>query len=94
MIVDKLKVHHASKLETWVAGHAHAVELFHLPAHAPDHNPDEYSNDDLEQKLRQQPQPATKDEPIKNTRAVLRAIQRSPRRIQGYLRPTAVRHAA
>ena len=94
LIVDNLKVHHAAKVKTWVAAHAHEIELFYLPAYAPDHNPDEYLNNDLKQKLRQQPQPATQDELIKNTRAVLRAIQRSPRRIQGYFRPPAVRYAA
>ena len=67
----------------------HEIELFYLPAYAPDHNPDEYLNNDLKQKLRQQPQPATQDELIKNTRAVLRAIQRSPRRIQAYFKPPA-----
>ena len=94
LIVDNLKVHHASKVKKWVANHAHEIELFHLPASAPDHNPDEYLNDDLKQKLRQQPQPATQDELIENTRAVLRAIQRSPRRIQSYFTPPAVRYAA
>lgn len=94
LIVDNLKVHHATKVKTWVAGHAHEIELFYLPAYAPDHNPDEYLNNDLKQNLRQQPQPATQDELIKNTRAVLRAIQRSPRRIQAYFNPPAVRYAA
>ena len=70
------------------------IELFYLPAYAPDHNPDEYLNNDLKQKLRQRPQPASQDELIKSTRAVLRAIQRSPRRIQGYFRPSALRYAA
>ena len=94
LIVDNLKVHHASKVKAWAAAHAHEIELFYLPAYAPDHNTDEYLNNDLKQKLRQQPQPATKDELIKNTRAVLRAIQRSPRRIQAYFRPMAVRYVA
>ena len=94
LIVDNLKVHHANKVKTWVSNHTHEIELFYSPAYAPDHNPDEYLNNDLKQKLRQQSQPATKDELIKNTRAVLRAIQRSPRRIQGYFRPPAVRYAA
>jgi transposase len=84
LIVDNLKVHHASKVKTWAATHAHEIELFYLPAYAPDHNPDEYLNNDLKQKLRQQPQPATPDALIKNARAVLRTIQRSPRRIQAY----------
>jgi transposase len=94
LIVDNLKVHHAAKVKTWVAAHAHEIELFYLPAYAPDHNPDEYLNNDLKQKLRQQPQPISQEELIKNTRAVLRAIQRSPRRIQGYFTPPAVRYAA
>lgn len=94
LIVDNLKVHHAAKVKKWVAAHVHEIELFYLPAYAPDHNPDEYLNNDLKQKLRQQPQPASKDELIKNTRAVLRAIQRSPRRIQAYFKPPAVRYAA
>ena len=95
LIVDNLKVHHAAKVKTWVAGHTREIELFYLPAYTPDHNPDEYLNNDLKQKLRQQPQPATKDDLLKNTRtAVLRAIQRSPRRIQAYFKPPPVRYAA
>ena len=82
------------KVKAWVAGHAHEIELFYLPAYAPDHNPDEYLNNDLKQKLRQQPQPARKDELIKGTRAVLRAIQRSPERIRAYFTPEPVRYAA
>ena len=79
LIVDNLKVHHAHKVTTWVSIHAHEIELFYLPAYAPDHNPDEYLNNDLKQQLRQQPQPGSKDELVKSTRAVLRAIRRSPR---------------
>ena len=94
LIVDNLKVHHAHKVKAWVTSHAHAIELCYLPAYAPNHNPDEYLNNDLKQKLRQQPQPATPDALIKNTRAVLRTIQRSPRRIQAYFKPPAVRYAA
>jgi peptide subunit release factor 1 (eRF1) len=48
-------------------------------------------NHDLKQQLRQQPQPGSKDELLKTTRAVLRAIQRSPKRIQAYFKPPAVR---
>jgi transposase len=35
LIVDHLKVHPASKVKTWVAGHAHEIELFYLPAIGP-----------------------------------------------------------
>jgi transposase len=94
LIVDNLKVHHAKKVTAWVANHAHEIALFYLPAYAPDHNPDEFLNNDLKQKLRQQPQPGSKDALIKATRAVLRAIQRSPERVRGYFKPAPVNYAA
>ena len=94
LIVDNLKVHHALKVKAWVASHRHEIELFYLPAYAPDHNPDEYLNNDLKQKLRQQPQPGGRDELVASTRSVLRAIQRSPHRIRAYFKPEPVRYAA
>ncbi len=94
LIVDNLKVHHARKVTAWVASHAHEIGLFYLPAYAPDHNPSEYLNNELEQKLRQRPQPRSKDDLIKSTRSVLCAIQRSPQRIRAYFTPGPVRYAA
>jgi transposase len=94
LIVDNLKVHHARKVETWVASHAHEIELFYLPAYAPDHNPEEYLNNELKQKLRQQPQADGEDELVRNVRSVLRAIQRSPKRVRAYFTPEPVRYAA
>jgi transposase len=94
LIVDNLKVHKAGEVTAWVESHAHEIELFHLPAYAPDHNPTEYLNNDLKQKLRQQPQPGSKEELIRSARSVLRAIQRSPRRVRAYFKPEPVRYAA
>ena len=90
----RLKVHKAGKVTAWVESHAHEIELFYLPSYAPDHNPTEYLNNDLKQKLRQQPQPGSKDELVKRTRSVLRVIQRSPDRIRDYFTPEPVRYAA
>ena len=94
LIVDNLKVHHAGKVTAWVESHAHEIELFHLPSYAPDHNPTEYLNNDLKQKLRQQPQPGSKDELTEQTRLVPRATQRSADRIRAYFEPEPVRYAA
>jgi transposase len=94
LIVDNLRVHHAKKVKAWVASHAHEVALFYLPAYAPEHNPDEYLNNDLKQALRQKPQPAAKEELTESARSVLRAIQRSPRRVRAYFKPEPVRYAA
>jgi transposase len=94
LIVDNLKVHKAGKVQAWVAGHAHEIELVYLPSYAPDHNPTEYLNNDLKQKLRQRPQASSKEELTRRTRSVLRAIQRSPERIRAYFTPEPVRYAA
>ncbi len=94
LIIDNLKVHHAGKVMAWVASHTHEIELFHLPAYAPGHNPDEYLNNELKQRLRQRPQPNGKDELIRNARSVLRTIQRSPERIRAYFTPKPVQYAA
>jgi transposase len=94
LIVDNLKVHHAKRVKAWLASHAHEIELFYLPAYAPEHNPDEYLNNDLKQKLRQAPQPGTKEDLVKNTRAELRSIQRRPARVRSYFRPGPVQYAA
>jgi transposase len=94
LIVDNLKVHKAGKVQAWVASHAHEIELVYLPSYAPDHNPSEYLNNELKQKLRQKPQPDSEDELIGNTRSVLRAIQRSPERVRAYFKPEPVRYAA
>jgi transposase len=94
LIVDNLQVHKAGRVQAWVASHAHAIELRYLPSYAPDHNPSEYLNNDLKQKLRQQRPPGSEEELVERTRSVLRAIQRSPDRIQGYFKPEPVRYAA
>jgi transposase len=94
LIVDTLRVHHAKPVQAWVASHAHEIEICSLPSYAPDHNPGEYLNNDLKQKLRQQPQQGSKDDPIRRTRSLLRAIQRSPKRGQAYFKPQLVRSAA
>jgi len=94
LIIDNLKVHHARKVKAWVASHAHEIELFYLPAYAPEPNPDEYLNGELKRKLRQQPQPDGEDELVRKVRSVLRAIQRSPERVRAYFTPEPVRYAA
>jgi len=94
LIVDNLKVHHATPVKAWAASHSHEIELFYLPTYAPDHNPEEYLNGELKQKLRQRPQPDGKDELIRNARSVLRAIQRSPERVRAFFAPQPVRYAA
>jgi transposase len=94
LIVDNLRVHHAVKVRNWVAEHHNDIELVFLPAYAPEHNPDEYLNNDLKQQLKNQPKPNTQEDLVKATTSVLRSLQRRPERIRSYFHPQHVRYAA
>lgn len=52
LILDNLRVHHSKKVAAWVAAREDQIELFFLPAYAPELNPDEYLNGDLKQQLK------------------------------------------
>jgi hypothetical protein len=87
LIVDNFRIHHARKVGAWVERHAHDIKLFYLLAYERDHIPDEYLDNKLNQRLRQQPQPDDRDELVRNARAALRAIQRPPERTHSYFTP-------
>ncbi len=94
LIVDNLKVHHAYKVQAWVAQHQHALELCFLPPYAPELNPDEYLNNDLKQQLRRRPKPNDQPTLVKQVRATMHALQRQPERTRAYFRAPAVQYAA
>ena len=94
LIVDNLRVHHAVKVRAWVDAHKERIALFFLPAYAPEHNPDEYLNNDLKQELKNLPRPDTQDDLVRGTASVLRSLQRRPARIRAYFHAKDVRYAA
>ena len=94
LIVYNLRVHHVAKVGQWVAAHRDAIELFFLPPYAPEHNSDEYLNNDLKQQLKNLPAPDTQEDLMQATTSVLRSLQRRPARIRAYFHPPEVRYAA
>jgi len=65
LIVDNLRVHHATKVRKWVEAHVEKIELFSLPPYSPEHNPDEYLNHDVKTNVRNNPAPRSGRELIK-----------------------------
>jgi transposase len=94
LIVDNPRVHHAVRVSQWVAARKDAIELFFLPPHAPEHNPDEYLNNDLKLKTRNLPRPDSREDLIQKTTSVPRSPQRRPDRIRAYFHHHDVRYAA
>jgi hypothetical protein len=43
---------HAKPVQDWLAEHKEEIQLSYLPAYAPEHNLDEYLNNDLKQTIK------------------------------------------
>ena len=94
LIVDNLRVHHAKAVMEWLAQHKGEIEIFYLPAYAPEHNPDEYLNNDLKQTIKNKPRAKTRDDLVATTSSILKSIQRRPHRVKSYFHAKHVRYAA
>ena len=94
LIVDNLRVHHAKAVQDWLARHKVEIEIFYLPAYAPEHNPDEYLNNDLKQTIKNKPRAKTRDDLVAATSSILKSIQRRPDRVKSYFHAKHVRYAA
>ena len=51
VIVDNLRVHRARLVTAWATQNKDRIELFYLPPYAPEHNPDEFLNNDVKQAM-------------------------------------------
>ena len=94
LIVDNLRVHHAKSVREWLAQHKDKIEIFYLPAYAPEHNPDEYLNNDLKQTIKNKPRAKTRDDLVATTSSILKSIQKRPDRVRSYFHAKHVRYAA
>lgn len=94
LILDNLRVHHSKKVAAWVEARKEQIELFFLPAYAPELNPDEYLNGDLKQQLKTGRAARTQAELEERVRSILRRIQRRPGRVSSYFRHPKIAYAA
>ena len=67
-----------------MARHKDEIEIFYLPAYAPEHNPDECLNNDLKQTIKNKPRAKTCDELVAATASILKSIQKRPDRVKPY----------
>ena len=51
LVVDNLRPHRARIVTAWVAANSDKIELIYLPPYAPEHNPDEFVNNDVKQAM-------------------------------------------
>ena len=51
LVLDNLDVHHCAPVKKWLSEHGEQIEVFYLPSHSPELNPDERLNGDLKQAI-------------------------------------------
>ena len=94
VILDNLPVHRARRVTTWVQNHADQIELFYLPSHAPEHNPDEFLNNDLKQAMARRRTPRDKAALKSSLTSYMRSLQRCPAKVRTFFQAPSVRYAA
>jgi transposase len=94
VIVDNLPVHRARRVTAWVQDHADRIELFYLPPYAPEHNPDEFLNNDLKQAMARHRTLPHKAALKSDLTSYMRSLQRCPAKVRTFFQAPTVRYAA
>ena len=81
LILDRLQVHRAGLVRTWLSGRGDQIEVFHLPAYSPDLNPDEGLNGDLKQAVTARPLACSKGHIKQTVITHMRSLSKRPKRV-------------
>ena len=94
LIVDNLRVHHAKIVTAFVEANGDRIELFFLPPYAPEHNPDEFLNNDLKQAMARRRTPKTQADLKSGLTSYMRGLQKRPAKVKAFFEAPSVRYAA
>ena len=94
VIVDNLPVHRAHQVIAWVHDHADQIELCYLPSYAPEHNPDEFLNNDLKQAMARRRTPQDKAALKSSLTSYMRSLQQCPAKVRAFFQAPSVRYAS
>jgi transposase len=89
LIVDNAKLHKSIAVRAWQEDHPQ-MEIFYLPPYAPEHNPDEYLNNDVHAHVARR-RPDTKPELLEMTISYLRTP--TPEIVRNYFKAPLVQYA-
>ena len=78
----------------FVEANSDRIELFFLPPYAPEHNPDEYLNNDLKQAMARRRTPKTRAALKSGLTNYMRGLQKRPAKVKAFFRAPDVRYAA
>src|SRR5690242_5972407 len=87
-------VHRAHRVITWVQDNADRIKLCYLPSYAPEHNPDEFLNNDLKQAMARHRTPRDKAALKSSLTSYMRSLQHCPAKVRTFFQAPSVRYAA
>lgn len=93
LIVDQLPGHMAGIVDDWLAAHRDRIQMFPMPAHAPELNVQEYVNQDLKSHVHTAGLPADKASLREQVQSFLRSLVHMPERIRSYFAHPLTRYA-
>ena len=94
LILDNLKVHRSQAVQDWLAVHRQQIEVFYVPAYAPERNPDEYLNCDVKGGIQLKPAARNVGELKKKVIAHMKMLQHMPQRVKRYFLDPMIAYAA
>ena len=94
LILDRLPAHTSAATRDWVAAHRQRIELFFLPAHAPERNPEEYLNNDMKGSINATGLPDDREELRSRIAAFMARLKHLPERVRNYFSHPCVQYAA
>ena len=94
LVVDNLRVHHATLVKEWLADKTDKIESVFLPPHAPESNPDEYPNRHFKTALRTGAVSHDKKTLLENATTFMRQLATMPEMVKAYFRHPAAAYAA
>jgi len=94
LILDNLKVHHAIRVQKWVKKRPDKIELFFLPPYTPEHNPDEYLNQDVKLEISKRPKPRNEKQLKSILKSHMCKTQRNKEKVRNFFNHPKVRYAS
>jgi transposase len=94
LILDNLRVHKSKAVSAWIESKKDKIELYFLPAYAPELNPDEYLNCDLKYQVHSKVSPKSQEELESRVRLSLEMIQLNKSRVKKYFNDPFIQYAA
>jgi transposase len=94
LIADRLQAHKTPEVLAWLEEHKDQIEVFYLPAYAPERNPVEYLNDDLKGAVNETGLPENRGALYAHLMTFMDHLLRMPKHVVSYFLNPKVLYAA